>query len=553
MQAFRLMNQPIPHRTRGLLWGELALFVLTIVYVYPLRETATCDDWAYARTCWGLVQHGHYEWHPWLAANIPFQALWGGLFAKVMGCSFGTLRFSTLALTLVGAVAFFGVALETGSGTFAAALLTGALLASPLVVRLSFSFMTNVPFLALLLLALWLYARGLRQGRWWVMGLGSLAATAAILTRQFGIALIPGLIVVWAMESGRWRRFPLVAVGVSLPALAGLWQIWTGMTRPAWGALYARAAQEFYFRDKSLLLLSTASRPAIVLQYLAWMCLPLVLVAGWEFFRRRPSPRSLAALAAWGVGIGLAMVCVHLEGRSPWMPYLPWHLGFLAGQPAWIRASVTLITASGAALLARIFWLRWFDAAGWRSLSPAERLLDLVSLCLIGMHLVFFQLGDEYILVMLPFTLIAVGKHLGNRLFDLRIPLVAGCLLVWAASAEWTRGLLAGEEAQWQAAESVVGRGVPPGEVYGPWTWVANYRFEEYLEETHGHVYRDLKDFWGRWMPEQRARARFLITEEDVPEGEGWSLIEQRVYRGHFFVPRCVRILERRNERGSEQ
>ena len=58
---------------------------------------------------------------------------------------------------------------------------------SPSFLLLSFSFMTDVPFLVLLILALLFYTRSLRLRSYSWMILASIAASAAILTRQFGM------------------------------------------------------------------------------------------------------------------------------------------------------------------------------------------------------------------------------------------------------------------------------------------------------------------------------------------------------------------------------
>src|SRR4051794_4010745 len=132
---------------------------------------------------------GDYRLDQWVAANMPAQAYWGDLFAQVLGYSFATLRLSTLVLAFFGLLACYGLARSCGLSHSAAGLLTLVLLVSPVLFRLSFTFMTDVPFLALLLLALYTYAQALRQHNvYWAVA-GSLAAAATILIRQFGVVL----------------------------------------------------------------------------------------------------------------------------------------------------------------------------------------------------------------------------------------------------------------------------------------------------------------------------------------------------------------------------
>ena len=100
---------------------------------------------------------------------MPSQAYWGALFARLFGYSFSSLRVSTLVLAAFGLIAFYQLAKEHGLDDIQAGLLTLGLLASPLVLRTSFTFMTDVPFLACLLIALYRWLTEQReQAQYWV-------------------------------------------------------------------------------------------------------------------------------------------------------------------------------------------------------------------------------------------------------------------------------------------------------------------------------------------------------------------------------------------------
>ena len=186
----------------GLLWTVLCVFGVTVIFVNPIRETAMEDDWAYALTVKHLLETGRYQLHDWAAANMPFQAYWGGFFAHLfrlflhefasLNTRSGTHRTHRLPLPSRDIVWFY----------IQRRLLTLGLFASPLVLRFSFNFMTDVPFLMFLVVALFLYTRAIRLCSYPLMFFGSIAASAAILTRQFGMALIAGLFCLWALDKG---------------------------------------------------------------------------------------------------------------------------------------------------------------------------------------------------------------------------------------------------------------------------------------------------------------------------------------------------------------
>ncbi|MDQ4067924.1 MAG: glycosyltransferase family 39 protein, partial [Actinomycetota bacterium] len=138
--------------------------------------------------------------------SLPFQVLWGALFSSVLGFSFVTLRLSTLVLAAGGAVAVFALCRALGSRRDWAALAAAAWLFNPLAYVLAGTFMTDVPFAALLAIASALYVRGLgpdTESPALVMA-GSGAAAAAFLVRQHGL-LIPISVLAFLVVARRLR------------------------------------------------------------------------------------------------------------------------------------------------------------------------------------------------------------------------------------------------------------------------------------------------------------------------------------------------------------
>ena len=153
-------------------WAVLALFCAAAAAVNPLRQCPVNDDWAYAATVQRWLRTGEYRPHEWIAANPLFQTVWGGLFCRIFGESFSALRLSTIGLALAGLGAFRGLAREHGLSGPAADLLTLCVASSSLLFRLSLTFMTEVPFFALMTLAMLCYTRAVRRATFlsWVAG-----------------------------------------------------------------------------------------------------------------------------------------------------------------------------------------------------------------------------------------------------------------------------------------------------------------------------------------------------------------------------------------------
>ena len=191
------------------------------------------DSWAYALSVRHLVETGEYKLHDWASVNMPVQIYLAGFLAKTFGYSFTLLRLSTLSLLFVAVISFYYLLRDFGTGDVEAALLSAAVVSSPVIFFLSFTFQTDIQFIAWELLALWLYTRALRDESYPLMALGSLAAAAAIGTRQFGVALVAGLFVTWLLlEQGRARKIAFYGLGLALPLFMTIWQVAVGAHRP---------------------------------------------------------------------------------------------------------------------------------------------------------------------------------------------------------------------------------------------------------------------------------------------------------------------------------
>lgn len=206
------------------------------MYINPFREAEVDDDWAYALMVRHLLNTGQYRLHDWATANMPFQVYWGALFARLGGPFHfhSSLRLSTLVLWAVALVAFYLLCHEHALDHNQAGLLTLGLFSSPLALEMSFSFMSDIPYLSCLIIALYLYTRAWRLERYDLMFAASLAGSAAILTRQFGAVIIAGVILVWLATENRARTFMLATTGLVLPLTAFGWQLHMGLKAATW-------------------------------------------------------------------------------------------------------------------------------------------------------------------------------------------------------------------------------------------------------------------------------------------------------------------------------
>ena len=178
------------------------------------------------------------------------------------------------------------------------------------------------------------------------------------------------------------------------------------------------------------------------------------------------------------------------------MPVLPsWNLAELSNLGLAVRLVLTLVTTTGAVLYARIFLMRCLDKRPWATISPSQTILDFATLFLLLLYLVFAQMWEEYLLGLIPFTLIAVGAHLQKWLLRYRTVLLVTCLVLLTISAMLTRASLEGFEACWKGAELLRSKGVNVSEIYASFEWNCYHgAFDNYLADINHRPLARLDD-----------------------------------------------------------
>ncbi|MBA2758305.1 MAG: glycosyltransferase family 39 protein [Chloroflexia bacterium] len=300
----------------------LAVFAVSAMVVPTMTDIATTDDWGYTRSVEILYYDGVLTVFPVVAATAVTQILWGALFALVFGMSLGVMRLSTVVMVALGAIALYAILRMLGVSKSRSALGMGVWLFNPLSFALSFSFMTDPHFSAMMLISLAFYVRGLRPSREHVIAilLGSLFAGFAFLMRQQG-ALIPFAVGMYLLFTGQVRfnresirRVSAVAV---LPALMLIgyyaWLRWVNDV-PAVQANFLADLQEDGWAGTWLII---QRAPVYVLFYAGLFLLP-VLVAILP--RRRASDNSTlfsspVGFYACGAWTTVVLLGLYLAGR----------------------------------------------------------------------------------------------------------------------------------------------------------------------------------------------------------------------------------------------
>jgi len=493
----------------------VALFMVMVALINPLGETLYGpDDWSYALTVRNLLDTGVYHTHDWSVSNIMAQAYWGALFSKLLGYSLVSLRLSTLALAGVGSVSLYFLARELDFDRSVSSLIAACWLASPLVAQYSFTFMTDIPFVTLIILSFLLYSRAWRLSSYWLAGAASIAVAASILVRQSGVALIPGVFLIWLWPHGQPRRWRLALAGGALPVMVGIWQAADGLLMPNWGTRWASAEQSRYVSAVGPFLLEAAWRVVNILQNLVFFCSPLLAALAIDFMRALKPPgyarRQLMLVTALiAFVLAFSVIGVRMMGKNG-APFL------ILYWPLPLTLAMLAVTLLGGALLARL-----------AIMSPwlADRRLLYIgvsTLCLAGFVLITFKIIDRYIIALLPCALLLLARPLASQ--SARWKLVAVIVLLAQAgfTVLWLRGQFARMDTAWAQAEKLRLSGVSLPQIAGPFEWTAYQgAFDDYLAQYRDSPQASYDDFIFRWLPERALRATYIVhTPLDEPVSE---------------------------------
>ncbi len=537
--------------------GDTRTAVLTIAAAWILiagivgvrGDFPLSDDWSYAFATRALCQAGELTFLPWTGASLVLQAWYGAGLCALFGFSFSLLRASSVALAAIGTVGVF--VLLRRAGVRGAALAIGTLLfaANPLHVNLAFTFMTDVPFVAVAVWAGVAYVRGLDERRVDLLLWGGLAAAAALLIRQHGI-LLAAAAALAALAAREWRsgeRLRGALAAGALPALAFVgFHLWLLLFHGTPGGYVNKVVEAE--RASLVGLLNCTFRG---LAYLGLFLCPLAPGLLTSVGKRHP--RLLGA--AWAL-LGSGVVVLYLRDGAL-MFYLTnvlYDLGVgaltlrdtlflglappLQAGPA-LTAPLTIVAAATAGLL-----LTAWTAGLARVRSPVHAFLLLATLFLFAgtlLHARYYF--DRYLLAVLPFALAATLALWPSG--PVRPPgaVLAACLAWYAVAG--THDYLAWNRARFAGLDALLAAGVPAqsidgGVEFNAWhlapalgTWPTDDEVKVGQEATR-------RSWW--WVVDDRYVASFQLLP-------GYAIREERTF-SRWLVPGTGRvlILERVNE-----
>lgn len=410
-------------RREWIAYGTIAAwYALEIAILFPLANGAAIDGWLYGEAVRRYMQSGEIRFAGYSMAMPLLQVFYGAQWGTVFGAGPRSLAYSTVVLSAAGAMMFHALARRCGAQRIPAAIATGCLIANPCFTFLTFSFMTDVPFLSLMIASVLAFNASdsahvradLRAETIWIWVAAALALLDFMI-RPFAALTIAGYgaaILIFDARSGDRRRIrwaPILNLSNGLiagaAACCAVW-IWLTVIQPRPWSLeetYVHFGQ-FFEVPIAYYLRAGVLNPIV---YLGAVLSPAAIV---RYAGTRRAQMFAGAVAMFAAAIALS----HIDPRLPMTPEFSCFAGWdnalvLRGLPnrfIWSSAWQYAFLAIGCLGASAVITMAW-EARRAMTRTSCAMVVAAGLYWLLTLPTWFFN--DRYDLVMIPAAALATA------------------------------------------------------------------------------------------------------------------------------------------------
>lgn len=468
----------------------LGCWSVAAIALWPFQAVPFVDDWVYAWSVENLLDHGRLEVLDFSSNVIYAPALWGGLFSLPFGFSFTALRLSTWVLSGLAIAGVYRLLREAEASEPAATLGAAALAVFPPFLVLSFSFMTDVPLVAVEAWLLVCFVRAYRDRSTNALWLGTGLAVIASAIRVVGLVPAAAMSAALFFDRRGWGRgggrflIPMTALGA------------TGLMTWYHQQHVRHVADLSYIQNTPAPRLEALREYGIALLP-AWLPLSLEFVAVGLGLALAPVAVALARSPGWrgrALAVAVASVAVVAVGQLTGALHYPafssegtWiseELGStLTLLPGWTRVRVAPGLIVAATLVCWVSFISLASSATRPPAVPGAPVLWWTLAALVAATAILWLATDRYILAFIaPALPLILGLGAGVS-WRRAAPVLALFALIGAIAV---RDRSAAETAIWAAVADLRQSGVPVSDID------AGYVVNGWLQYAHPeHAHRD--------------------------------------------------------------
>ncbi len=169
--------------------GISLCWLIALAAAAPYGNFPLNDDWAYTKSVEYLLDHNKFFINNWPGMSLFFHVLWGTLFCKVFGFSFLTLRLSIVVMGVIGLFSAYYLFSILSKNKFYVTIAVLLLAFNPFYFSLSLTFMTDVSFTTITILAALFFIQYLKSEKTTSLWIAIFFCIISILIRQIGLLL----------------------------------------------------------------------------------------------------------------------------------------------------------------------------------------------------------------------------------------------------------------------------------------------------------------------------------------------------------------------------
>lgn len=475
-------------RNIGLILLGLAIL---LVLIPPGRSYPVSDDWMYAQSVSRLLDL-NYRPHDAAQPSALGQLVWGALFASLFGNNFTVLSLVTILMSALCLVTFYVLLRHLGVEARYAFFGTALLGLNPMYVFLTYTFMTDITFMAYFLAACLFFVRGVQgRGEVWFW-LGGVATALAYLTRQHGIVLVPAILAYLWWSRRLSVRNAIACAAVPLATLV-VFMVWERGQPQQMVARQIADTMQSILADPGNYLVNQMQRFTWVVT-LPGLCLlpffsitrkPLLGLLFFIFlalFQFRGLPLFGSLFVEFGNIVDHTGLVLYDYNKPVLWSEQMWSVLGIIG-------SLSFAFFLANCVLAAWDWLRSKPLRERGHNDDPALFFYLTGLLLAGITLVSPFLFDRYLLPIMPAMLLFPLRRWSAQaaLGKPKALVVPWLLLLPVAlfSVVAMRDYKAETAARWDLAESVAASGVKREEINAGYEWLGWYLFPEGVDYIH--------------------------------------------------------------------
>ena len=466
-------------------WLHLTLiffiWLCCALFVNPVGEFPLNDDWAYAKNVYHLSENCELIFNDWPAMTLIAHMLWGAMFTGIFGFSFTVLRISVLLLGIAGAWGFYLLILKMSRNNNLSLISSLALALNPLYFSLSNTFMTDVPFLAMIIWALYFYLSYFEKPQIKTMVLATLFVILATLIRQLGVWIAISFLITHLIFIRSTRSKVILITLISLVPLVilAIYPYWLTYVDSI-PSHYSSVSDLFHSGTADWFLKNFFQRSGILLFSIGLFSIPVSLLIFPYVWKQLSSyQRFYGGILSFLFIIPVVINLKHVPAGNVF-----YNLGLgpkvlkdtywnINNRPVLTDETQILFDVMGTAGTLLLVFVCFFGLVELfsKKRSAVIRSTKMLSLVILTGYLGFIMTGsyffDRYFLTLFPFFILFV---IPSQWLERRKMKVVGLItllpyLLFSTAA--TRDYFSWNKARWAGLNELIESGIPPSAIDG--------------------------------------------------------------------------------------